>query len=52
LRYIAGDLAVVVAEPLSFTGAAAAQVTAFAARAADVAARHPIASTYDPEEIL
>ncbi len=52
LRLSAGDLAVVVAEPLSFTGAAAAQVGAFASRAADVVARHPNASTYDPEEIL
>jgi adenylosuccinate lyase len=52
LKLTAGDLAVVVAEPLSFTGAAVAQVAAFAARAADVVARHPAASAYDPEEIL
>jgi adenylosuccinate lyase len=52
LKLTAADLAVVVAEPLSFTGAAAAQVSAFVARAAEVAVRHPEAATYDPEEIL
>src|SRR3954454_1660290 len=40
LKLSAGDLAVVVAEPLSFTGAAAAQVATFAARSAGVLARH------------
>jgi adenylosuccinate lyase len=52
LKLSQGELAVVVADPLSFTGAAAEQVAAFAARAADVVARHPEAATYDPEEIL
>jgi adenylosuccinate lyase len=52
LKLSQGELAVVVADPLSFTGSAAEQVAAFAARAADVVARHPEAATYDPEEIL
>ena len=52
LKLSQGDLAVVVADPLSFTGAAAEQVAVFASRAADVVARHPIAAHYDPEEIL
>jgi adenylosuccinate lyase len=52
LKLSAGDLALVVAEPLSFTGAAAQQVAAFAARAADVVTRHPAAAAYEPDAIL
>jgi adenylosuccinate lyase len=46
------DLEALVAEPLSFTGAAAAQVTAVAQRVDAIAALHPEAATYTPGSIL
>jgi adenylosuccinate lyase len=46
------DLRAIVADPLSFTGAARAQVARFVARVDAVAAQHPDAASYDPEEIL
>lgn len=52
LRLQRADLDELLAEPLSFTGAAAAQVSDFVERAAQIVARHPDASTYQPEEIL
>lgn len=45
-------LAVAVADPLSFTGTAAAQVDAFAARVAAISAAHPDAAAYRPGAIL
>jgi len=39
-------------DPLAFTGAAGPQVDAFAARAADLAQRHPDAASYHPSPIL
>jgi adenylosuccinate lyase len=46
------DLAAMVAEPITFTGAATAQVGAVAARVAEVVARHPDAAAYRPGAIL
>jgi adenylosuccinate lyase len=48
----AGELATLVSTPLSFTGAAVAQVQAVARRVEDVVARHPEAAGYSPEGIL
>jgi adenylosuccinate lyase len=45
-------VAKLVADPLSFTGAAGAQVDAVAARAAALAAEHPDAAAYRPAPIL
>jgi adenylosuccinate lyase len=45
-------LGALVADPTTFTGAAAAQVDAVAARVADVAARYPDAAGYQPGPIL
>jgi adenylosuccinate lyase len=52
LRLTPDDLAAVVADPLSFTGAAADQVRAFLERVDDVASRYPDAAGYVPEPIL
>jgi adenylosuccinate lyase len=46
------ELAVVVADPLSFTGAATAQVAAVAERVAKVVETYPQAAAYAPEDIL
>ncbi|MGP3969541.1 adenylosuccinate lyase [Streptomyces sp. 6N223] len=46
------ELAGLMAEPLSFTGAAGDQVAAVLARVEDVAKRHPEAAAYAPGEIL
>ncbi len=46
------DLDALVAEPLSFTGAASPQVQAVVARVEAVVARHPQAAAYVPEPIL
>ncbi|MBI1759510.1 MAG: adenylosuccinate lyase [Actinobacteria bacterium] len=46
------DLATLLTDPLSFTGAAGSQVTAIAARVADVVRRHPEAAGYTPAPIL
>ena len=45
-------LASLVAEPITFTGAAVAQVQAVVRRVAEVAARHPAAAAYSPGAIL
>ncbi len=47
-----GELDRLVAQPLSFTGAAAAQVAAMVTRIEAVVARHPQAAAYVGEEIL
>jgi adenylosuccinate lyase len=47
-----GDLDALVAEPLSFTGAAGAQVAEVVRRVEEVVARHPAAAAYDPAPIL
>jgi adenylosuccinate lyase len=52
LRLSRADLDAIVADPLSFTGAAAAQVRAFVARVDEVAQRYPEAAAYAPEPIL
>lgn len=46
------DLEATVAEPITFTGAAADQVAAFVRRAQDIAAASPAAAAYQPEPIL
>ena len=46
------DLEATVADPITFTGAAARQVAAFVERAAALAARYPEAAAYGPEPIL
>jgi adenylosuccinate lyase len=48
----AGMIAKLVADPLSFTGAAGSQVDAVVARAAELAATHPDAAAYRPAPIL
>lgn len=48
----AQELAGLVAEPLSFTGAAASQVRAVADRVAAIVGRHPDAASYRPGDIL
>ncbi|MBW3669200.1 MAG: adenylosuccinate lyase [Actinobacteria bacterium] len=48
----AGALHALLAEPLSFVGAAPRQVAAFAARVGEVVDRHPTAAKYVPEGIL
>jgi adenylosuccinate lyase len=52
LRLPRGQLEKLLAEPLSFTGAAAAQVAALVQRVEEVAKRHPAAAAYQPEAIL
>jgi adenylosuccinate lyase len=51
LQLTAADLATLVAAPLSFTGAATAQVAAFCAEVETVAARFPAAASYVPAPI-
>jgi adenylosuccinate lyase len=46
------ELAGLLAEPLSFTGAAGDQVAAVVARVEDVVKRYPEAAGYAPGEIL
>jgi adenylosuccinate lyase len=46
------QLDTLVAEPISFTGAAVAQTQAVVRRVAEVTARHPAAAAYDPGAIL
>ena len=46
------ELVDIIGAPLDFTGAAAAQVSAFCARAADIVAAHPEAAHYVPAPIL
>ena len=48
----AEQLASLVAEPITFTGAAVAQVQAVVRRVAEVASRHPKAAAYSPGSIL
>ena len=48
----AGELADLISEPLSFTGAAPAQVEQFCRRVGEIVARFPQAATYSPSEIL
>jgi adenylosuccinate lyase len=47
-----GQLDALVDDPLSFTGAAGAQVAAVVARVGDVVRRHPVAAGYAPAPIL
>ncbi len=47
-----GALDGVLADPLTFTGNASAQVVAFVASVAEVADRYPRAAAYDPADIL
>ena len=49
---IADQLATLVAEPITFTGAAVAQVQAVVRRVDEVVARHPGAAAYTPGAIL
>jgi adenylosuccinate lyase len=46
------DLEAALADPITFTGAAAAQVAAFVQRTEDLAARYPDAAAYRPGPIL
>jgi adenylosuccinate lyase len=46
------DLAATVADPITFTGAAAGQVAAFVEQAGELAARFPDAAGYEPEPLL
>jgi adenylosuccinate lyase len=46
------QLSAIVADPVTFTGAAGAQVAAVVARVEDVVRRHPAAAGYDPGPIL
>jgi adenylosuccinate lyase len=52
LRLTPADLAAVVADPLSFTGAATTQVATFVDRVAELTSRFPDAAAYVPEPIL
>ena len=52
LQLTGTDLAQLVSAPLSFTGAATAQVAEFCRRAGEIAARFPEAATYSPSGIL
>jgi adenylosuccinate lyase len=52
LGLTADQLASLVAEPITFTGAAVAQVQDVVRRVEEVAARHPDAAAYAPGEIL
>lgn len=52
LKLSRADVDAAMAEPLSFTGAALAQVEAVVRRVEDVARRHPQAAAYEPEPIL
>jgi adenylosuccinate lyase len=46
------DIDQLVADPIAFTGAATAQVTEVVRRVGEVAAKHPEAAAYTPDEIL
>jgi adenylosuccinate lyase len=52
LKLTGADLATLLAAPLSFTGAATAQVAAFCDAVALITARHPDAAFYSPGAIL
>jgi adenylosuccinate lyase len=52
LGLTAAQLATLVAEPITFTGAAVDQVQAVVRRVEEVAARHPAAAAYSPGAIL
>jgi len=52
LRLSRAELEATVADPISFTGAAAGQVAAFVDRAEDLSTRFPEAAGYQPEPIL
>ena len=52
LRLTRADLNDIVADPLSFTGVAGAQVAGFVDRVRDITARFPEAAAYEHEEIL
>ena len=52
LRLSRADLDAIVADPISFTGAAGAHVSQFVRRVDDVARRFPDAAAYAPEPIL
>jgi adenylosuccinate lyase len=52
LRLSRAELDTLVADPLTFTGAADEQVRAVVARVEQVTAEHPEAAAYDPEPIL
>ena len=52
LGLTADDLAALVAEPVTFTGAAAAQVAEVVRRVAEVVAEHSVAAGYVPDGIL
>ncbi|HXR41116.1 MAG TPA: adenylosuccinate lyase [Acidothermaceae bacterium] len=52
LQLTGTDLAQLVSAPLSFTGAATAQVAEFCRRASEIAARFPEAAAYSPSGIL
>ena len=52
LGLTAEQLASLVAEPITFTGAAVAQVEAVVRRVAEVTAQHPAAAAYSPGAIL
>ena len=52
LRLSRADLDAIVADPLSFTGAAAAQASAFVRQVDEIVRRHPEAAAYSPEPIL
>ena len=52
LGLTSGQLASLVAEPITFTGAAVAQVQAVVRRVDAVVARHPAAAAYAPGDIL
>ena len=46
------ELQALIAEPLSFTGAASAQVQSIVARVAAITSEHPLAASYTPGDIL
>ena len=46
------ELRALIAEPLSFTGAASAQVQSIVARVAAITSEHPLAASYTPGDIL
>ena len=52
LRLSRADLDAIVADPLSFTGAATAQAEAFVRRVDEIVQRHPSAASYAAEPIL
>jgi adenylosuccinate lyase len=52
LRLTRDDLEALISDPLGFTGAATAQVTAFTSRVASLVSRYPDAATYAPAAIL